>query len=254
MDPTAVMGKRIGAYIIDAILGSIISIATFWAVKDSVETGRDLCDVPGSPTLCVYVDGTTYFADESNASTVFIAALGAWLFFGWILLGLTGGTPGKLLVGLRVVDQNTGQLAGLGKCLGRTLMWIVDGQLFGLPLVALITGSASKGHRRVGDMVAKTFVVNKDQVGKVPHVPGLTAPAGGVPGGYSPPPPGDWAPPATPVVPAPAAPVAETAGTSTDGINAPKWDAERGAYIQWDKDNQLWMIYDDTSSQWKPLT
>lgn len=253
MDPTAVMGKRIRAYIIDAILGTVISAATFWAVKDSVETGVDLCGVPGSPTMCLYLDGTTHFADGSNATAVLLASFGSWLFFGWIVQGLTGGTPGKLIVGLRVVDQSNGQLAGLGKCLGRTLMWIVDAQPLGLPLVALITGTASKGHRRVGDMVAKTFVVDKDQVGKTPHVPGLTAPAGGVPGGYAPPPPGDWAPPTAPAAPT-TAPAATIPGTSTDGINAPKWDAERGAYIQWDKDNQVWMIYDDAISQWKRLS
>jgi hypothetical protein len=136
-------------------------------------------------------------------------------------------------------------------------MWIVDGQPLGLPLVALITGASTKGHRRVGDMVAKTFVVNKSQVGTVPHVPGLTDPAGGVPGAYAPPPPGDWAPPAAAVPPAPAAPaatVADIPGTSSDGIDAPKWDAERGAYIQWDKENQVWMRYDDATSQWTRLS
>ncbi|MFV2040298.1 MAG: hypothetical protein ACC660_08640, partial [Acidimicrobiales bacterium] len=74
--------------------------------------------------------------------------------------------------------------------------------------------------------------------------PGLTVAEAAtfVPGAtYSPLPPGA----------APAPPV--TAPDTGDGVNAPKWDAERGAYIQWDKQQQMWMIFDDASSQWKQL-
>ena len=240
MDSTAVMGRRIGAYIIDAILGIIVSVIAFLVAAESIETAVDPCGFDDSPTLCLFVDGTTYFADGGRAVAVFATSFGFWLLMGWIIQGATGGTPGKLILGLRVVDQKTGNLAGLGKCLVRTLMWIVDAQPFGLPLVGLITGVASKGHRRVGDMVASTFVVNKASVGQPPVVPGLTAPAtvtAGAPG------PGQFAP----------SPPDEQVDTG-DCINAPKWDAERGAYIQWDKENQAWMIYDEAASQWRPLT
>jgi hypothetical protein len=183
------------------------------------------------------------------------------------------------MVGLRVVDQTTGQLAGFGKSLGRTLMWIVDSFPFFLPLVGLITGLSSKGHRRVGDMVAKTLVVDKRQVGTPPLVPGLTAPDGAYapmpPGQYAPPPPGQYAPPppagaATPVAspvippPAPATPSppatapppapAEPAPAEPDGVRAPKWDPDRNAYIQWDPELQAWMQFDDASQRWIPIS
>ena len=283
MDPTAVMGRRIGAWVIDFIIGVLVFFIAFLIFGESVETGFDVCGIDGSPTLCLYVNDTVYFAEGGDAFGVYLLPTLAFLGMGWLLQGATGGTPGKLLVGLRVVDQSTGQLAGYGKCLGRTLLWIVDG--FACYLVGLITGLVSKGHRRVGDMAAKTLVVDKGQVGIPPQVPGLNAPVGAPgayvpppapgaavppgPEGYSPPAPapaaGGYSPPApapggyTPPAPQPAAaPIAEpvpqpAAEPEPDGISAPKWDADRNAYIQWDAGANAWMQFDDAAGEWKPI-
>ena len=91
------------------------------------------------------------------------------------LQGATGRTPGKAVFGLKVVNEQGGN-PGFGRGLVRTLLWIVDGQPCGIPLVGFITGLTTKGHRRVGDMAAKTFVVGKAHSGPV-VVPGLTTAA-----------------------------------------------------------------------------
>lgn len=278
MDPTAVMGKRIGAYVIDALIGTIVFVIIFLGFADRIETGVDLCGLADDGTLCFFAGDTMYIAEGGNAAAIFALSVGTWVFImGTLIQGLTGGTPGKLMVGLRVVDQETGQQASFGKCAGRSVMWIVDGQPFGVPLVGLITGAASKGHRRVGDMVAKTLVVDKNSVGHPPTVPGLTIAPGSYtpapPGGFTPPPPGGFTPPPPPVAdtsfpippPAdapvssppsePAAPAApSTPAVSHDGVSGPKWDPDRNAYIQWDPQLNQWMTWDDSAEEWRPLT
>ena len=70
--------------------------------------------------------------------------------------GLSGQTPGKKIMGLRVLAL-TGQLSW-GKVAIRTILRLVDG----LPifyLVGIIAIAVSKRHQRIGDMAAQTIVV-----------------------------------------------------------------------------------------------
>ena len=127
--------------------------------------------------------------------------------------GVSGYSIGKAVMGLRVVKQSDGQLAGIGANGLRWLLGIID---FGPCLLpGLITGLTTKGHRRIGDMAASTLVVDKSQVGIAPVVPGLTSPevapaAWTPPAPSSPQPDGSWAGAAPPAPPTadPAAPPA----------------------------------------------
>jgi uncharacterized RDD family membrane protein YckC len=74
-----------------------------------------------------------------------------------LLEGFTGRTVGKLVVGIRVVDAETGGRPGLVSGLVRTLLRMIDG-IFGY-LVGLIVVVNSKNRRRLGDMAAKTLVI-----------------------------------------------------------------------------------------------
>ena len=180
-----------------------------------------------------------------------LLTIGYWFVAGALIQGLAGGTSRQIDGPAPSRRQATGALAGLGKCIGRTLMWIVDAFPFVLPLVGLITGVASSGHRRVGDMVASTLVVHKSSVDIPPLVPGLTLVAGS-----------PFTPTAAganmattygmPDVP-PTMPVAEADPMTSDGVDSPKWDVDRGAYIQWDPELQMWMMYDEAESRWKPI-
>ncbi len=81
-----------------------------------------------------------------------------------VLEGLTGRTLGKLLFGLKVVDQN-GRNPGLLKAIIRTIVRLVDVNpllMGGVP--AGIAVLASKKRQRLGDMAAGTYVLRSEDV------------------------------------------------------------------------------------------
>jgi uncharacterized RDD family membrane protein YckC len=241
-DPTAVMGRRIGAVTID---GAIIYIP-LWIWLGSQFTSREMVSADAAEAYCsafndrvengacVNVDDQVYsdarFGDHLSDLSG-LGLLAAFVMYVGVQ-SIAGASVGKLLTGIRVVDEE-GTKAASWRVLVRWLMWIVDGLPFLVgPLVGLITGLTSTGHRRVGDMVAKTYVVRKAAVGQPVLLPGdpgtgLTSPPGGLPhnGG----------------MPMP---------TATTG---PQWDEARGTYIQWDPEATAWMQWDDTAKRWDPI-
>jgi uncharacterized RDD family membrane protein YckC len=181
-DPTAVMGRRIGAFVIDLLIYVLIMafvgptplspLAEYFEVPDSVSDPCDAVYDDDDVASCVEIGDRVYFTTTGD---VVVQAV-TWVAFIVIyaaLQGATGRTPGKAVFGVKVVNAQ-GKNPGFGRGLVRTLLWIVDGQPCGIPLVGFITGLTTKGHRRVGDMAAKTFVVDKSHSGPV-VVPGLTA-------------------------------------------------------------------------------
>jgi hypothetical protein len=208
-DPTAVMGRRSVAWIVDLLLYLLLMsffsatpLSPFAKYEEVPEGFDDPCSViqeDDDVYQCFRIGDRVYYT-ETGASVLGFAVALAW-FFGiyGVLQGVKGVTPGKALLGVRTVNEH-GQVPGIGKSLARSVLWIVDGIPYCFPLVAVVTGFSTKGHRRVGDMAAKTFVIGKDDVGRPVVVPGLTT---GYPGGYGPPgygPPGGpgqppWGPP-----------------------------------------------------------
>jgi uncharacterized RDD family membrane protein YckC len=67
-----------------------------------------------------------------------------------------GKTPGKMIVGTRVVDENGGK-ASIGQLLGRNAMRLID--IIGFYLVGFVAVIASERNARLGDIAAKTAVV-----------------------------------------------------------------------------------------------
>jgi uncharacterized RDD family membrane protein YckC len=211
-DPTAVVGKRIGALLLDFLLTGVIIGALIFAVGDQTDAQGALRDHScryetnefGADTLqCdgLYVrNGTDVFV--ADWGPVFGVITGVGFVYFALLQGLTGATLGKLATGVRVVGKD-GTVAGLGRCVVRWLFFIVDGPMT-LYICGLVTMLVSKRHQRVGDLVAGTYVVAKAAVGQ--PIPPIGAPA---PAGYAPQPPGYAQPPAYPPPPAypqPAAP------------------------------------------------
>ena len=76
-----------------------------------------------------------------------------------LLEGYLGQTVGKMLLGIKVVREDNGEVPGLGGATIRTLLRLVDG-LFDY-LVAFITVLISGKNQRLGDMAAHTLVVRK---------------------------------------------------------------------------------------------
>src|SRR5215218_1604340 len=76
-----------------------------------------------------------------------------------LLEGYLGQTFGKMVLGIKVVREDNGEVPGLGGATIRTLFRIVDG-LFSY-LVAFIAVLISGKNQRLGDMAAHTLVVRK---------------------------------------------------------------------------------------------
>ncbi|MEE9415679.1 MAG: RDD family protein [Acidimicrobiales bacterium] len=161
-DPTAVLPRRIAAYIIDSIFVAGFALAmAFLFIDSQAQVSPSDCD--GYPGVCRIRDGEVFFADNGNAIAVVALPLLLWFLMHVVLQGLTGATPGKALMGLRTVNSEDYSIAGIGKTLIRSVLFIVDG-IFG-GIVGLATAIFTKGHRRIGDMVAGTAVVASQSLG-----------------------------------------------------------------------------------------
>jgi hypothetical protein len=225
------MGRRVGAWIVDGVIvlapavGLFTSDLEYLEEDDLDQSGSDFCDdyMDQENGVCVDVGDRVYFSDGVPVAP-WLVVLGIGLLIPVLLQGLKGWTPGKLLFGLRTVGED-GQPPGIGRAIIRWVLFIVDGLCAGL--VGFIVALTNKGHRRVGDMAAKTYVVGKEYAGSPIVVPGVTPSyaAGGYPGypghpgapggpaapgtpgaGWGPPPPGGpvstehaptWGPPPT---------------------------------------------------------
>lgn len=212
-DPTAVFGRRILAWSIDFIILIVILVVVFANMATSQNVGStsaataacDILNSEGSNYLCIASGESVILSDSGDIGLLVLIALVYGLATHAILPGITGFSPGKAIVGLRVVNSETFALAGLGANMLRWILWLVDGIPFLAPLVGLITGLAGSGHRRVGDMAAKTIVIDKKWVDHplaiagVNSVPMLAA----TPFGTTPPPPGPTPFGATPTPPPP---------------------------------------------------
>ena len=289
-DPTDIKGKRIGAWIIDLVIYLIFAFAisaAFGGAKSesystsSKESADSYCTawrLDHSGTCFTFGSGTDYTSYTIQDGGRSLAIWGLHLIIYAAIQGSTGASLGKMAVGLRVVDAE-GNKAGMGKSFLRTILWIADAVTCAVPIVGGILMVSTKGHRRLGDMAAGTYVVEASQMGHPLSIPGLTsgygtpgygtpgygvpgtpAPAGwggpqaGAPGmggpAYGPPSspvPGSWSPPGS-TDPAAAAPGAAASG------DAPQWDAARNTYIQYDRAQSAWMQWDAASSTWVPIS
>ncbi|HET8929967.1 MAG TPA: RDD family protein [Acidimicrobiales bacterium] len=224
-DPTAVIGRRAGAKIVDTLMSSAIGLIPLIAMIVSFESRTvadpsTYCDLQQSIRhLCVPAGSNTVWEFDQASWAWYLVALGWWLLITW-MEGHYGWTPGKAAFGIRVVRDTTGEPCGFGKSVIRNLLWIVDG--FCLGVVALVTATSSPGHRRLGDRAAGTLVVDRAAAG------------------VAPPP---WITPDPAAVVPPIAPMPQ-----------PIWDPRRGTYVVWYPASAAWLEYDELTKAWKPIT
>jgi uncharacterized RDD family membrane protein YckC len=172
-DATGVLGRRYGAFLIDAAISLIVFGAIFFATA-STHTRAEMLREPGchlsandsAQVECdnravVTVNDTVY---EAEGGVYLLASIVFTLLYFALMEGLTGATLGKHMTGLRVVTPE-GAKPGLGRALVRWAVFAIDGPL-SLFLCGIITSSVSAGHRRLGDMAASTFVVGKADAGR----------------------------------------------------------------------------------------
>ena len=162
-DPTAVVGKRIGAALIDVLITIGVLLVMFLINHDTVDRGdllglscSDVRDAGGT-NLCFESGDTLYYAEGGKARAIYGVAFLAGLANHVLLQGSTGASIGKKAVGLRVIKKDTGQLASFGPNALRWLVGLLDVSC--CFLIGLIMIATTKGHRRLGDMAAGTLVV-----------------------------------------------------------------------------------------------
>ena len=250
-DPTAVMGRRVGAYLLDGLLVAPAHPPGRAGHRRAERADRgcpDCTSVDGA--ICLQGGDRVYLVEGAPAWALFLVPLAYAVVISVLIQGRTGATPGKAAFGVRVVDPG-GRGPGVGRAFVRTLLLPVD--LIGcvVPLVGPITASVSRGHRRVGDMAAHTFVVDRATTGRAIVMPAALAPPlppGPAPGALPANPP-STPPPTPPPLPPPPPPAAPRAPSATE----PQWDTTRGTYVVWDPSRRQWLAYDQSVGLWRQL-
>ncbi len=158
-------GSRLGARLIDLviflIIGAILLIPVITGVID------DLDDLGPNPTN-TQVERVITDAIEGNISSLAIFGI-VGILWDFVWVGLFGGTPGKLIVGLRVARADNGaHPPGWAKAALRALNRLVglvpivgSGIVLLVGLASLIMLFTDDQHRTVMDRVAATVVVKK---------------------------------------------------------------------------------------------
>lgn len=250
-DPTKIMGARIGAYVIDFLLATVVTVGVFFVFGlsefEQIHAGSDvraqeICDDVTGPTSsgnggCFALGDTAYVGTASDMAGLRNQSYLAWFgigFLNYVLLSsVTGGTIGKLIFGLRVTTAR-GQRAGLGRNTARWLLLIIDQACCFLP--GLLTSFNSKGHRRIGDMAAGTYVVHRSAEGRLLHIPGHLHVKNRDPNAI---------PGAAPARPA-------TGAVVGGGVDEPVFDAARNTYVRYDQVSGTWFQWDDRTQTWIP--
>jgi uncharacterized RDD family membrane protein YckC len=132
-----VTGRRVVATLVDLIaLGFVFVLMSVLFGTSSAESGQVSASLEGFWALVYFVVVFAYYI---------------------LMEGYLGQTVGKMLLGIKVVQEENGAVPGLREASIRTVLRIVDGLFF--YLVALITVLASARNQRLGDMAAHTLVV-----------------------------------------------------------------------------------------------
>lgn len=158
----ASMGRRFGARVIDGVAFTVIYIILgVVGVASAFESAQD-CD-PGSVTYdsCMNDAGSDIMASV-GAVVGALAVIG--LLYEWLMTALVGGTLGKLAVGIRVVDAETGQKPGMGGAFVRYIIPLVGSLACGIgSLLVYLSPFWDKSGRQQGwhDKAAKTMVVQR---------------------------------------------------------------------------------------------
>jgi uncharacterized RDD family membrane protein YckC len=136
-DPTAVVGARVGQYILDALLVIVPLLVLVFGL--AVAAGGSF-QVEGAAALLFFL----------------VPAVLGWLVYAWWPSTHGGQTPAMGWLKLRIVTAEGGP-PSLGALTVRWLLLVVDGSFFGL--VGLVIMSATARHQRLGDIAASTYVV-----------------------------------------------------------------------------------------------
>lgn len=232
-DPSRVVGRRLLAYLLDSLFAVLIFYGGVALLGVQLETSA----TPG---------GVEW---EGSTSTVVLFALlsiGYWVATAVVGQGLLGWTPGKLMLGIRLVGWD-GRPPGLWRAFVHSFVVSFAVGLLsclgGVILLAFVV--FNRYHRHPGDMLAGTYVIDAWSMGRmmIRRAEGLEA-----------------GPPAVTradVVDALGAEAAaeilrepQVGGRPTQ----PVYDKALDTYVVWRTNESRWMAFDKTTGQWRPLS
>ena len=133
-----VTGRRVLAIIVDGlVLGVLFWVMSLIFGTSSAEGGMASASLGTLGTLLYLILAFAYFT---------------------LLEGNRGQTLGKMLLGIKVVREDNGEVPGLGAAAIRTVLRLIDVLPFAY-LVGYISILITSRNQRLGDMAANTLVV-----------------------------------------------------------------------------------------------
>ncbi len=179
LDPRAtdVMGRRLGAWLINLLLVVIPAVAVLWTGIERIPVStRDATGTIVTETQAQYdyirevqsgfhrmwdTEDTLYILPGylSVILPILVLLLGCLVVF-LLLPANTGWNPGHKVFGLRIADENGGNPT-VAQLVQRWLMGWVDALPWVIPgLLGFIVAMRNDHHQRLGDRLAKTYVVD----------------------------------------------------------------------------------------------
>jgi uncharacterized RDD family membrane protein YckC len=232
VDPTDVLWKRVGAFLIDEVL-CLLGVGMAWRL----------------------------FGGWLGISAALAAAVLLFLGVFVVMQGTTGATPGKHLCGLRVVTAD-GQPCGTGKAAVRSAAWIVDAFPYVLPLTGYAAAFGDRQGQRLGDRAAGTYVIDKTYLGQPPVAVAfpadgtepyrLTTRAPYLPGtAVNPLKQGTYAGAVAAVSRQASDPAAALGASPHPPAIEPVFDPELNRFKRWDAVHGTWTVFDEDARQWE---
>lgn len=161
-NPTAIVGRRVGGFLIDFLVAGVIYWGLFFLMAE--ERSSQPTD---SIRAYLSLGDTAYAITGGKAALFFLIFLLLGFAYWSVLPGVTGWTLGKLATRTRVVGEDGRLPAGIWRNVARQAMGVADYFPYILPgLTGFIVALSTRDHRRVGDIVAKTYVVKKQAAGR----------------------------------------------------------------------------------------
>ncbi|WP_327656293.1 RDD family protein [Streptomyces sp. NBC_00483] len=156
--PLASMGRRFGARLIDGLIFMVIY---------SIVLGSKIGDLMDSVKACSSTDSTCvndaitdWYSEILPIVAVFMVLV---MLYEALMIGLVGGTLGKLAVGIRVLKLETGAKPGVGAGFLRWVIPMVGGLFCGIGALLVYLSPFWDGNKRNQgwhDKVAGVVVVN----------------------------------------------------------------------------------------------
>lgn len=117
--------------------------------------GAWLVDILLSVVVAIIVAAAVGVVSDALAALVFLLVLVGWYV---VSEAVWGQTPGKRLVGIRVVDTNGNDISA-GDAVMRNITKLLGGSSLLFILVGVVLIADSRDNQRLGDRMADTLVV-----------------------------------------------------------------------------------------------